>query len=243
MVGPLDFLDRGVDDHLAIGEHRHAVADGVQRVQVVRDEEHGQPERLLQGPHQLVECVRADRVQSRGRLVEEQQRRVQCQRARQAGALAHAAGKFGRQLVDRVRRETGELHLQQRQFVAQRIGQVGVVLLERHLDVLADRERGEQRPILEQHAGPPLDVVPVLGLLAARIHAQHLDFPGVRPAQADDRTHQHRLAAARTTHNAEHLAAAHVEVQAFVHDLLAEAVLEPAHADGDVVVGHGQRSM
>src|SRR5690606_4845543 len=80
--------------------------------------------RLPEGEDQAVEGAGADRVQAGGGLVEEQQRRIQGQRARQPGALAHAAGELRGQLVDRVGRQSGQLHLQQRQLVAPAVGQV-----------------------------------------------------------------------------------------------------------------------
>ena len=175
VVETLDLLDGGIDHHALVGEHRDAVADRVQRVEVVRDQEHRQAQRLLQGEDQLVERGRADGVQARGGFVEEQQRRIQRERARQARALAHAAGELRRQLVDRVGRQAGELHLQQREFVAQRIRQLAVVLLQRHLHVLADGERREQRAVLEQHAGVAFDVLAVVLVFAARVDAEHFD--------------------------------------------------------------------
>jgi hypothetical protein len=139
MVEALDLLDGGVHHHALVGQHRDAIADRVQRVEVVRDQEHRQAQGLLQGENEFVERGRADGVQARGRFVEEQQRRIQRECARQARALAHAAGELRRQLVHRVGRQARELHLQQREFVAQRIGQFGMFFLQRHLHVLAER--------------------------------------------------------------------------------------------------------
>src|SRR5690606_11475548 len=100
----------------------------------------------------------ADRVQAGGRLVQEQQRRDHRQRPRQPGALAHAGGQLRGQLVDRLGRQARQLHLEQGEFVEQRVRQVAVVLLERYLHVLADGQRGEQGAVLEQHAAVLLDV-------------------------------------------------------------------------------------
>src|SRR3546814_3310581 len=49
--------------------------------------------------------------------------------------------------------------------------------------------------------------------------------------QSEDRAHQHRRAGARAADHAQDLAAAHVEIEAFVHDLFAEAVDQAAHGD------------
>ena len=61
--------------------------------------------------------------------------------------------------------------------------------------------------------------------------AEHVDLALVRRLQADDRAQQHRLAGARAADHAENLAAADVEVEVVVDDLLAEAVAQAAHRD------------
>src|SRR4030095_12270227 len=70
---------------------------------------------------------------------------------------------------------------------------------------------------------------------ADHILAEHIDSAIVGRLQADDRAHQDRLAGTRTADNAEDLAAPHVEVEAIVNDLIAEAVFEPPDLDDDVV--------
>ena len=57
--------------------------------------------------------------------------------------------------------------------------------------------------------------------------------------QADDRAHQHRLAGARPADHADDLAAPHVEVEPVVHDLVAEAVAQPAHGEWDRALSLG----
>src|SRR5688572_27340560 len=111
-----------------------------------------------------------------------------------------------------------------------------MVFLQRHLHVLADGERREQRAVLEQHAGAALDMQAILAILRSRVDTEHFDLAGVGRAQAEDRAHQYRLAGAGATDHAEDLAAAHLQVEAFVHDLLAESVVEAAHADDRLVV-------
>src|SRR5690606_14940066 len=59
--------------------------------------------------------------------------------------------------------------------------------------------------------------------------AAHADGAGVRPLQADDGAQQHRLAAARTAHHAEDLAAEHIEVETVVHAVAIEPVDQRAH--------------
>jgi hypothetical protein len=110
-----------------------------------------------------------------------------------------------------------------------------MVLLERHLHVLADGERGEQRAVLEQHAGAALDMQPIGGIVRTRVDAKYRDLARVGRAQPDQRAHQHRFAAARTADHAQDLAGAYVQVEVLVHRLRTEAVEHAAHAD------HGRR--
>lgn len=235
MIQFLDVRQGCVGHHPAVGDHRDPVADRVQRVQVVGDQEHGQPQRFLQGLDQAVEGGRADRVEAGGGFVQEQQWRIQRQRTGQAGALAHAAGQLRGQLVDRIGGQAGQLHFQQRQFVVPALGQLAVVFLQRHLHVLAHGQRGEQGAVLEQHAGVALDVQPALCIVGTRVAAEYFDLPGIGHAQAEDRAHQHRFAGTGAADHAQDFAAAHIQVQVFVHGLAAEAVDQATHADGQFV--------
>src|SRR3546814_16824460 len=72
-------------DLLPVGQHRDTVADGVERVEVVCDEEDGKAERVAQLRDELVEAGGADRVEAGGRLVEEQKLRVERSEERRGG--------------------------------------------------------------------------------------------------------------------------------------------------------------
>src|SRR3546814_6150283 len=72
------------------------LADGIERVEIVRDDEHRQAQRVAQRADEVVELAGADRIEPCGRLIEEKDRRVESERTRDAGALAHPAGKIGR---------------------------------------------------------------------------------------------------------------------------------------------------
>src|SRR3546814_14887971 len=91
-----EFVDRGDRDHLPVGQHRDTVADGVERVEVVCDEEDGKAERVAQLRDELVEAGGAARVQAGGRPVEEQKLRVEREGEGAAGARLHAARTLGR---------------------------------------------------------------------------------------------------------------------------------------------------
>ena len=78
-------------DHLAVVDHRHAIAEALRLVHVVRGEEHGLAA-LLEPLHHIPELPPRLRVESSGRLVEEQQVRIGNERARHREALLLAAG-------------------------------------------------------------------------------------------------------------------------------------------------------
>ena len=129
---------------------RSQIATSVSRSWVTMND--GQAEALLQVADQLVEVGGADRVEAGGRLVEEQDLGVERQRARQAGALAHAAGQLARDTwrPASAGRPTSAI-LRPRSSSHQRCRQ-SRVLAQRHLDVLGHGQRAEQRAVLEQHA-------------------------------------------------------------------------------------------
>lgn len=71
-VDLLDDIKRVGDENAFLRQHGNAVADRVQRVEVMGDQEHGQAEAVAQGQDQLVEGRRTDRVESGGRFIEKQ---------------------------------------------------------------------------------------------------------------------------------------------------------------------------
>ena len=145
---------------LAEIHHHHAVRHEADHVEVVRDEDVGQPELVLE-VEQQVEHLRLDRlVERRHRFVEDQKPRVEREPARDVDALALTAGDFvriapgeARQARDPTRRSRscarstaclwrhavharterdGVLHGQARI-------ERGVAVLEDHLDLPAER--------------------------------------------------------------------------------------------------------
>ena len=195
------------------------------------DHEHGQPQRLLQRLDQRVEIAGGDRIEARGRLVEEHDLGIERERARQRHALGHAAGQLGGKLVAVVRRQPDHLELGDGDLVHQPLRQVEI-LAHRKLDVLPHGERGEQRALLEQDAPAPRAMAPRRRVALIEIDAHHLDRAALPLGhQADDGAHQHRLAAARSADETEDLAAPDVEIEMVEHDVAAEADHEVAHAD------------
>ena len=71
------------------------------------------------------------------------------------------------------------------------------------------------------------------------IVAVDFDRAGALGQQPEDGAGEHRLAGARGADEAEHLAAADVEVEPVHHQMVAEADLQPAHADDDFAGARG----
>src|SRR5688500_13551451 len=90
-----------------VRQYRDTVADGVERVEIMRDQEYGKAKRVAKILDQLIECRRADRIEPCSRLVEEQEFRIQRQGPGYPGALAHAARQFRRIFWPRIGAEAG----------------------------------------------------------------------------------------------------------------------------------------
>src|SRR3546814_9275499 len=82
MLGGKQFGDGSDRNHLLFREHGDTVAGRVKSVEIVGDEKDGEAHRIGQLADQFVELGGADRVEPRGRLVEEEQRGVERERAR-----------------------------------------------------------------------------------------------------------------------------------------------------------------
>ncbi len=67
-----------------------AVAGAKDAVKVMSDHDYGKLQLLLQVQQQLIERGRADRIKTRGGLIEKQEFRIERQSARQGCALDHA---------------------------------------------------------------------------------------------------------------------------------------------------------
>ena len=93
-VGPLGRLD----DLAEVHDH-HPVGDVAHDVQVVRDEDVGEAEVALQVLEQVQDLRLHRDVERRDRLVADDQLRVDGERARDADALALAAGELVREAV------------------------------------------------------------------------------------------------------------------------------------------------
>ena len=68
MVERQQFIDCTDGDNLLVGEHRDPVTNGVQRIEIMGDQEHRQPQSLLQFLGQAIERGRANRIQPCGSI-------------------------------------------------------------------------------------------------------------------------------------------------------------------------------
>src|SRR3546814_2670112 len=65
MVRPLKFRDWRNLDNFLIRNHGHAVADGIQAVEIMGHHHDSKPQRVAQRPYQLVKFGGGDRVEAR----------------------------------------------------------------------------------------------------------------------------------------------------------------------------------
>src|SRR5437762_3416072 len=117
----------GVDSDLLVDQNGYSAADAKQRRRVVRNDDHGDSEALVQLPDEGVDAARDDRVEVRSRLVEEKYPRIERKRTRQRGTLDHPAGKLRRELDAAFRLQAGqfELHCSDSRLLVR--GQIGML--------------------------------------------------------------------------------------------------------------------
>ena len=229
-------LDDASDVH-----HRHALADVLDHRQVVRDEEHGEAERVLQLEEQ-VEDLRLDRhVEGRHRLVGDDEPRVERERARDADPLALAAGERVRVALH-VLRPQADQPQQLDHAVGPLLRRAHAVHQERLADDVEERhprvERGER--VLEDHLHLPaqhaqlvlghrgdVDDLPAVG---------QQDLARRRGDRAQDAARRRGLAAAAFAHQRERLALAHEERDVVDRLDLADGLLQQAAADREVLL-------
>ena len=105
------------------------------------------------------------------------------------------------------------------------------VLLDRHLDVLRDRQRAEQGAVLKQHSPAFFELSPLRVAHRPNIAPEDFNLAFGRAVEADNGPQQDRFPGTGTAHNPEHFAAPNLEVETVMHRLGAKPVDEPPHAD------------
>src|SRR3546814_20781484 len=76
MVRPLKFRDWRNLDNFLIRNHGHAVADGIQDVEIMGHHHDSKPQRVAQRPYQLVKFGSGDRVEARIGVAKEDRKSV-----------------------------------------------------------------------------------------------------------------------------------------------------------------------
>ena len=99
---------RGLDDAPDI-HHGDAVADMAHHAEIMRDEQHRQPQPVLQVEQQIDDLGLHGNIERGYRLVGDHQRRIERQRARNADALALAAAEGMRKPRSRRGRQADEI--------------------------------------------------------------------------------------------------------------------------------------
>ena len=180
-------------EHAALAHDRDAVAHLDRLVDVVRDEHDRLFDFRLQGEELVLQVRAVDRVDRAERLVHQHQRRVGRERARDADALALAAGELRRIAA---RHLLGVEADQREQLLHARVGAVLLPAEQpRHgRDVLGDRQVREQPDLLDHVAD--------LAAQLAHVAVQHAlpaeqDLAAAQRDHAVDQAHRRRLAAAR----------------------------------------------
>lgn len=229
-----DLLGRADLDDPAVAHHRDAVAEVHGLVQVVRDEDDGLAERLLELEQLVLHLPADERVERGERLVHQQHVRVGRERPGEADALAHPARELrGQRVLPAV--EPGECDRLARTSAA--LGATDALDLERERGVVDHRAVRQQGEVLEHHAHPAAtELAQLLRADGRQVVVAEQDPAGRRPPQTVEHADERRLPRARQAHDDERLTARDLEAR--VHHrcrperpylLAGRTLLEPAH--------------
>ena len=239
------FGGRALSDDLAAGEQIAVVRDRRELAHIVRDDDAGDAEGVVELADQPDDHAHGDRIETDEGLVIDQQLRVHDDRAGQGYPARHAARQLRRHHLGGTAQAHG-MQLGQHQLPQHRLRQAGM-LADRERHVLEDREVGEQGAILEQHAHPSAQTVEPPGvetgdLLPEDLHAALFGryLPGDEPQQGC-------LAGAARPHHRRDAAPARLEVDSREDLACADVVVQStdlhhgiATSTGGVLVGHPQ---
>src|SRR5258708_27441398 len=212
MLRGLHVGHRSCCNDFAVPQNCNAVTSGIKAVQIMGYHENGQAQSALQGSHQLVKVARPDRIEARGRLIEEHQFRIERERPCQRHPLDHAAGEFRGKTVGDLGAQAHHAEFGDRDLVEQSLREVEI-FAHRELDILPHRQRRKQRALLEQDTPATLDAAPRGGIRGVEVDPEHLDASADLGHQSNDGARQHRLARAGRTDEAQDFAALHVEIE------------------------------
>ena len=222
-----ELLGAARGDDRALGEDQDAVGELLRLVEVVGGEQDRRALEVGEPVHEVMELAPGVRVEAGGRLVEEQQLRPADDADRHVQAPPLPTGERGDLLIG----ELGQAdHLEQLvdrdgpRHLGRRVGgEVAAQLGEE----AARRPPGVIAPGLQHHAGarPPVLAGP------GRVLAEHADLArGAHPEAFED-LDRGRLPGAVGAEQADHLAPAHLELDAVEDVVRAVAHAQLAHGD------------
>ena len=204
----------GIDEHrahrallgnAAVVDDRHAVADGVDDLHLVRDDNDRDAKLAVDLRQKLQDLAGRGGVERRGRLVTEQIPRACRKRPRDGNALLLTAGEL-RGVCARAPVKADELQKLHRALFCRRLRRPGK--LQREQDVSEDRALLQQIEVLKDHADAaarPQQLL--LGKRGQLLSVQH-DLTGGRRLQEVDAAHQRGLARTGQADDAEDLTVA-----------------------------------
>ncbi len=104
-------------------------------------------------------------------------------------------------------------------------------LAQRKSDIVKNRERRKQRPLLKKHTEAAAQRAATRRIGIENLLAEELDAPLARRQQTDNLAQQGRLAAARTADQTEHLPGFDVEIDVAMDHDIAELCAQAANLD------------
>jgi hypothetical protein len=184
-------------DDLAADEQEGLVGDAQGARHVVGDDHAGDVEAVAGLLDQVVDHAAGDGVEAARRLVVDEDLRLEHERAREADALALAARQLARHAGSPFPRCPSSLSMSSTfvRWIPSR--HLLAVLAQGEHDVFEDRQRVEQRRVLEDHAEPLRTRFSSTSPRGAMSVAVDPDVPGGRLLEADQHPQQGGLARAR----------------------------------------------
>ena len=162
---------------------------------------------ITQHQHDLFTSVRIERTR---RFISKNDRAVTHESAGDCDALALATGQELRETIRQVR----NAHLLKRGHRGlAHLGGTHTIELQRHLNVLEGRQRGDQVVILEDVSNRPTTNLGTMNAIQGRqVNPVDIDMPAGRTLQATGNRQQRRLTGTGGTHNSEKLAGCDLKV-------------------------------
>ena len=153
----------------------------------------------MHGEKQIVHAGRSDGIEPRGGLVAEQELRFCDDGSREAGALAHAAGKFIGVIVGEVPESDHSEHAYG--FGAQFLLCESEMFRQGEADVFCQGQGAEHGTILEEHAHGSAHAAEVAARHGEKVQAADPDLAAHGMREADDLPEESGLAAAGAAQN------------------------------------------